>query len=196
MTKEIKILGLGGSLSQPSNSLTALEIALEGAHQAGAGVEAVNFGDLNLPFFVPNQAAATYPQAATINALLEKIKAADGYIFCAPIYHGTLGGLWKNGIDFLELLPRRPKLYLDGKVVGLIAVGGGQIAAPNGITALYHVARALRAWVAPISVPVWPAKRLFDVQGKLQDQKMVEQLQTVGQQVVEFVRMQQNMISD
>lgn len=197
MANEIKILGLGGSLSPKPRSITALEIALEKAQAAGASTEIINMARLPLPFFVPEQTLEAYPteQREVIAAFLEKIKAADGYIFSAPIYHGTISGAWKNGIDFLELLPRRPHLYLEGKVVGLIAVGGGQMAAPNGITALQHIARALRAWTTPGSLPVWPAKRLFDAEGQLQDEKMAEQLGLIGQQVVEFAQMQQSYLN-
>lgn len=193
---------MGGSLSPKPRSMTALEIAAEGAQAADASlgvinIEIINMAQLGLPFFVPEQNLNGYPaeQREVIAAFLEKIKAADGYIFSAPIYHGTLGGVWKNAIDFLELLPRKPQPYLDGKVIGLIAVGSGQIAAPNGITALQHIARALRAWTTPGSLPVWPAKRIFDAEGQLQDEKMAEQLRLVGQQVVEFVQMRRSYLS-
>jgi FMN reductase len=190
--RQPKILGLGGSSSRPSNSLAALQIAVAGAQAAGASVESLNFGELDLPFFVPNQPLEAYPslQAQAIELLLAKVKAADGFLFAAPTYHGTIGGLWKNGIDFLELLPRRPKLYLEGKVVGLIAVGGGQFAAPNTLTALQHVAKALRTWVAPGSVPISGAKKLFDATGQLQDTKLAELLTSLGAQVAEFARLQ------
>ncbi len=185
---EIRILAFGGSNSQPSNSLTVLRIAADGAREAGASVEVVNFASLNLPFFVPNQPIEAYPQSEAIASLLEKVKAADGYLLCAPTYHGTIGGLWKNGMDFLELLPRRPTLYLEGKVCGLIAVGGGTYAAANTLTAMQHMTKALRAWAAPGSVPILGAKKSFDAEGRFQDEKTSEQLKTLGRQVVEFIQ--------
>ena len=187
---EIKILGLGGSNSQPANSITALNIAADGAREAGASVEVINFANLNLPFFVPNQPIEVYVQSEAIASLLEKVKAADGYLLCAPTYHGTIGGLWKNGMDFLELLPRRPKTYLEGKICGLMAVGGGTYAAANTLTAMQHMTKALRAWAAPGSVPILGAKKSFDAEGRFQDEKTTEQLKMLGRQVVEFIQLQ------
>jgi NADPH-dependent FMN reductase len=47
------VVGLGGSLRQPSRSLAALKIAIEAAEHAGATVRLFDVRALDLPFFVP-----------------------------------------------------------------------------------------------------------------------------------------------
>ncbi len=182
--REVKIVGVGGSFNPTSSSITALVYALEGAQESGAVTELINLAELNLPFFVPGKPVESYAEAATIQTFLDKVREADGLLFASPVYHGTLSGLWKNGIDFLELLPRTPTVYLEGKVVGLIALAGGPFAAPNGITALQHTARALRATVAPLTLPLGPTRKLFDGQGRLTEPQTLEGLHSLGQQVV------------
>ncbi len=184
---------MGGGLGKTSRSLTTLKLALEGAQQAGADVELLATNDFNLPFFIPDQKLEEYPEAVAITAFLDKIRAADAYIWASPVYHGTMSASFKNGLDFLELLPRRPRLYLEGKVVGMLAVGSGQIGAPMALTAMWQTARALRALVATYSIPVPNSKQIFDAEGNLQDEKMVGQLAVLGREVAELGRLYQQM---
>jgi NAD(P)H-dependent FMN reductase len=50
---EMTIVGLGGSLRQVSRSRAALEVALDGAAVAGAGVELLDLHALELPMYSP-----------------------------------------------------------------------------------------------------------------------------------------------
>jgi arsenic resistance protein ArsH len=62
-------------------------------------------------------------------------------------------GAMKNCLDWLELTAKNEKPYLTDKVVGLVCwADGGQ--AMQGINAMDAVAKALRAWVIPYSVPL------------------------------------------
>ncbi len=180
----IKILGLGGSQRQPSFSLSALNIALGAAAEAGATTELLDINQLALPFFRPEQPPEAYPDPDYIRAFLAKFSVADGFLWSAPTYHGTPGAAFKNALDFLELLPRRPRLYLTGKVGGLIAVASGVNGGPNALTSLIYNARALRLLIAPGSMHVSPARRVFDSEGRLQDEKLTSQLVELGQEVV------------
>jgi arsenic resistance protein ArsH len=62
-------------------------------------------------------------------------------------------GAMKNCLDWLELTSKNEKPYLTDKIVGLVCwADGGQ--AMQGINAMDAVAKALRAWVIPYSVPL------------------------------------------
>ena len=180
----VKILGLGGSLRVPSHSLTVLKLALTGATEAGAVVDLLDLNELTLPFFRPEQPLESYLEADYIRQYLARFQAADGFLWCAPTYHATPSAAFKNALDFLELLPRRPHLYLTGKVAGLISLAGGANAGGESLTALYYNARALKLLVAPGSFHVSPAKRLFDDQGHLQDDRTLSRLHDLGTEVV------------
>jgi FMN reductase len=184
----MKILGIGGGLQSPSRSLTALKIAGEAVAKAGAEFVLLDINKLDLPLFRPNQPLELYPTAPEIQSFLAEVAAADGYLFSAPTYHGSISGAFKNAIDFLELLPRKPRKYLAGKVVGLIAVGGGASAAPNSLTALFHITKALRAVAAPSSVAISQARKLFDAAGNLEDSGYLSQLEELGAEVVNLTR--------
>ncbi len=53
MAADVRVVGLGGSLAPVSNSLAALNTALEGAREDGASTEAFAIADLDLPLYRP-----------------------------------------------------------------------------------------------------------------------------------------------
>ncbi len=187
--KPVNIVGLGGGLGNKSRSLSALKIALEAARVSGAETNLLWLGELNLPFFIPNRPIEEYNQAGLIKSYLDKIQAADGLIWASPVYHGSMSAAFKNSLDLLELLPRRPKLYLEGKVTGLIAVAGSQFTAPQAINAMWNCARALRTLVATTAVPVSNGRMLFDNEGNFQDEKITGMLKLLGREVTELARL-------
>jgi arsenical resistance protein ArsH len=85
--------------------------------------------------------------------MCEAFLRADLQIWLTPLYHGGMTGAMKNCLDWLELTVHLEKPYLTDKVVGLICwADGGQ--AMQGINAMDAVAKALRAWVIPYTVPL------------------------------------------
>ena len=74
MAKEIKVVGLGGSLAAQSSSLAALKIALEGAAEAGAQTSLLDIRELNLPMYVPG--LSDVPES--VERLCESVHSADG----------------------------------------------------------------------------------------------------------------------
>ena len=56
---------------------------------------------------------------------IEAIRSADGVIIASPGYHGSVSGLVKNAIDYIEETARDERVYLDGLPVGLIVTAYG-----------------------------------------------------------------------
>jgi FMN reductase len=184
----MKLVGIGGGLVIPSRSWTALKIAAEGAIAADVDITLLNLNELDLPFYRPEQPLEQYSDPQKISDFVEKVNSANALLLSAPTYHGTIGGAYKNALDFLEFLPRKPRRYLEGKLVGLIAVGGGQSAASNTLTALMHLTCAMRGVIAPSSVSLLQARRHFDKAGNLLDEAYISQLHELGAEVVRLAR--------
>lgn len=105
--------------------------------------------EAQLPFFDQHE---PHP-SAVIREMCELFLQSDLQIWLTPLYHGGMTGMMKNCLDWLELTARLEKPYLTDKVVGLVAwADGGQ--AMQGINAMDAVAKALRAWVVPYTVPL------------------------------------------
>jgi FMN reductase len=183
MTKEIRVVGLGGSLAAQSNSLAALRVALEGAQEAGALIELLDIRELNLPMYAPG--LKEVPES--VERLCATVHRADGLLWSSPLYHGTISGSFKNALDWLQLLSNRAPAYLTDKVVGLISTAGGTQGL-QAVNTMEFVVRALRGWAVPLVIPIPQAWRLFDKQGHLQDEKVTEQLHALGHEVTRAAR--------
>ncbi|WP_246076914.1 hypothetical protein [Pedobacter ureilyticus] len=59
----------------------------------------------------------------------------------------------KNCLDWLELSARETKPYLSDKTIGLICWADGA-QAMQGINSMDMIAKSLRAWTIPFSVPI------------------------------------------
>ena len=185
MVKKIKVVGIGGSLSKSSkasSSLAALKIALEGAAEGGARTELFDLRELDLPMYMPDGEATD-----AVLRLCEAVYEADGLIWSSPLYHGTISGAFKNALDWLELLGKRQPAYLTDKVVGLISTAGGTQGL-QAVNTMEFIVRALRGWSVPLVIPIPQAWRVFDDNGNTKDQKISEQLRSLGQEVSRAAR--------
>jgi len=179
------VLGIGGGLRGESHSLVTLKAALEGAEKAGAQTELLDLQKLRLPFYEPVRTLSDYP--GEVKDFIEKIARADGYVWSSPAYHGTVSGVVKNALDFMEFLSDGNPPYLDGKPVGLISTAGGTMAAVTTIQALMHTAHALRAWVVPLTIPIPHAWKVIDKESHIKDPDIENRLKLLGQELVKFI---------
>jgi FMN reductase len=179
MSKTLNIVGLGGSVASNSKSLAALQAALAGAEHAGAATRLLDIRDLELPIFNPENDEPT----ESASELIETCHAADGLLWSSPLYQGTISGALKNALDWLHLLGDREPPYLHDKVIGLISTAGGTQGL-QAINTMEFAVRALRGWAVPYVVPVAGASRVFDPEGRLRDEGIELQLETLGGEVV------------
>ena len=115
----------------------------------GYVVTQINVCEARIPFFELRQPKPGREVEAMCEAFLE----CDLQVWLTPLYHGGMTGAMKNCLDWLEITSDLEKPYLTDKVVGLVCwADGGQ--AMQGINAMDAVAKALRAWVVPYTVPL------------------------------------------
>ncbi len=179
----VRLLGIGGSLRERSTSLLALKAALRYAEEAGASTVLADVRAIDLPVYRPDVPPEAYPP--TLPWLLGQVRAADALILCSPTYHGTVSGAIKNVLDALDPLGADDPPYLGGKVVGLMALGGGS--ASQVLDALHHAVRALNGLTVPIVVAV-PADALDLETGEVGDEATWRRLGLMVRQVIELAR--------
>lgn len=78
---------------------------------------------------------------------------ADVHFWLAPLYHGSIPGVMKNCLDWLEVSAKNAEPYLTDRKVGLVCWADG-VQAMQGINAMDAIAKSLRAWTLPFSVPI------------------------------------------
>ena len=180
----LRVVGIGGTLREGSSSLGALRRALGAAGEAGARTELLDLRELDLPMYVPGRPLAEYGQGA--QKLVQAMRGADALILSTAAYHGTLAGVTKNALDFAQFLSREERPYFDGKVVGIVATAGGEMAGANTTGALVNVVHALRGTVAPLMVAVPRAWERSDGDGNMTDEGYVGRLEDLGRLVVDL----------
>jgi FMN reductase len=180
----LKVVGIGGTLRENSTSLGALRKSLAAAEDAGAEVELLDLNELRLPMYEPGKPLEEYDE--NVRRLISAIRGADAPLVSTAAYHGTLAGVTKNALDFVQFLGREEPAYLDGKVVGLISTAGGEQAAANANAAMVHVVHSLRGIVAPLMVGVTRAWQRTDDEGDVADENYGRRLDSLGGLVVDL----------
>lgn len=183
MSEYLRVVGIGGTLRENSTSLGALKRALAGAEEAGAEVKLLDLRELRLPMYEPGPALDEY--GSEVRRFVEEVRDADALIVSTGAYHGTLAGVTKNALDFIQFLSRDERPYLDGRVVGLISTAGGEQAAANANAAMIHAVHALRGIVAPLMVTI-PKSWQRSEGGEITDEAYNARLNQLGALVVDF----------
>jgi FMN reductase len=151
--RQLRVLGIAGSLRIPSFSNLALEHAIGLVRETGCSAEVFDLQSNPLPFCNGNQndPRPDYPAVAQLRA---SVTRAHALILTTPEYHGGISGVLKNVLDLLDFE------HLRGKVVGAISVLGGS----QNSNALNDVRRVLRwchAWVIPEQIAIGHARTVF-----------------------------------
>ena len=176
------IVGVGGTTSPGSTTEKALEVALGAARARGVRTRLFGWEALTaLPHYVPGVCA----HVEVAREFVDAVRAADGLIIASPGYHGSVSGLVKNGVDYIEETARDPRAYLDGLPVGLIATAYGWQAIGSTLVTLRSIVHGLRGWPTPLGAGVKSVAGLF-IDAACTDPEVEKQLRSVGEQVVAF----------
>jgi FMN reductase len=144
------IVALGGTLRPESATGRLLAKALGIATARGARTTLLTGEDIAFPHYEPGNAEGN----VAIGRYLDALRTADAVIVGSPGYHGTLSGLVKTALDYVEQLRGDERVYLDGLPVGLIATAAGWQAAVSTLQALRTITHSLRGWPTPMGVAV------------------------------------------
>jgi FMN reductase len=173
-----RIVAIGGTVNSPSSTELALRLAAGAAAAAGADVRVFGGDYLRA---LPHYRGEGYGIEDGAE-LVEAVRQADGVMICSPGYHGSLSGLVKNALDYLEDLARDERPYLDGRAVGLIATAYGDQATMSTLQTLRSIVHALRGWPTPMGATVRVYEGLFSPDGECLEDRARIQLELVGRQ--------------
>jgi FMN reductase len=174
----MKIVGFNGSLSKESNSLKGLKVSLEACKRLGAEVFLYNLRELPLPIFDPDLDDTDDPNVQTFTKLLDE---ADGIILASPDYHNTIGGAFKNALDWVG------SKQFKKKPVALISATGGP-SSMSTLNTMQLMMRSLHAWIIPVLGSI-PGNTQFNPDGSFADPRMQQRFETIGREMVEAVQL-------
>lgn len=179
-----RIVAIGGTVNPGSTTEQALRLAAVSAATGGADLQV--FGGAYLSA-LPHYGSEAHAKGDG-SELVEAVRRADGVLVAAPGYHGTISGLVKNALDYLEDLSKDERPYLDGRAVGLIATAYGDQATMSTLFAMRSIVHALRGWPTPMGATIRTYRGLFSPDGECLEDRARMQLELVGQQVARGAR--------
>ena len=181
----MKVLGISGSLRKGSYNTALLRAAVslmpDGTQLEAASIHGIPLYDGDL------EAAQGIPPA--VQALKDKVVAADGLLLVTPEYNNGIPGPFKNAIDWLSRPSADIARVFGDRPVGVIGAspgGFGTILAQNG---WLPVLRTLgtRAWFGG-RLQVSRAGNVFNPAGELTDEAIRTQLRKYLSSFVDFIR--------
>jgi FMN reductase len=182
------IVGIGGTTRVNSSSELALESCLALIRTHGAQTESFSADALDLPHYGSGRAQGD----ARVNRLVDALRRCDGVVLSSPAYHGSMSGMLKNALDYVEDLRDDARPYLDGRSVGVIVCAYGAQAIGTTLVSVRSVVHALRGWPTPVGVGINSATSSFNAGGVCSDPAVAESLARLAEQVMDFAQMSRN----
>lgn len=181
MSKQIRILGIAGSLRRDSYNRAALRAAAELAPE-GATIDIFELD--GIPGFSEDDEQSP-PEKVT--ELKRRIREADAVLFVTPEYNYSIPGVLKNAIDWAS----RP--YGDSAWNGKpAAIMGASVGAIGTARAQYHLRQVMVFLnMFPINQPevmIGNASERFDSEGNLTDEQTKDFIRQLLQNLVEWVQ--------
>jgi len=182
------ILAFSGSSRRGSFNTSLLNIAADAARAAGATVDTLDLGALDLPIFCEDlEAEKGLPDGAI--RLKDAMKAHDGFLIASPEYNSSFSPLLKNTIDWASR-PREGEKPLEcfrGKVVGLVSASPGYYGGYRGLQQVRYVLGNIGVIVLPDMFALARAHEAFDDNGTLKDTKQAEMAGGVGKTLADHL---------
>lgn len=157
----MKAILFNGALERRTESTSGILSAYlaEKLQELGVQSQTFNLADSGIPLF--DVTITKTPRS--VEWMNQVFQEADIHFWLAPLYHGSIPGTMKNCLDWLEVTAKTPSPYLTDKTVGLVCWADG-LQAMQGINTMDAIAKALRAWTVPFSVPIVRSS-LFEGEG-------------------------------
>jgi azobenzene reductase len=172
------VVGVAGSRRDGSHTLQGVRRALDAAEAAGAETDLIDLGSVDLPLYDPDRPTA---ESGDAEALLARVRAADGAVVGSPVYHGSYSSTFRNFHDYCGF-----DEYEETAVGILVAAGGGTIA--STMDHMRITLRGVHADVVPAQVGVRNAGDVFDADGAVTDPDIADRIDGVAEDVVAAAR--------
>lgn len=170
------VVGIGGSTREGSSTEALVDATLAALERRGARTSLHAGAGLVLP---PYERTAEHAQAG--QPIVEDVRRADALVIGSPGYHGSISGLVKNVLDYLEELRDDERPYVDGRPVGCITTALGWQGAVNSLVALRQIVHALRGWPTPFGLAL-------NVEGGLNvhEPGLLASIDVIADQILDF----------
>ena len=185
----VKILAFSGSARAESYNQKLVQIAAQGARQAGAEVTVINLADYPMPLF--NQDLETMegmPKSARV--FKELLITHDGFLISSPEYNSAFSPLLKNAIDWASRREGNEARLLayTGKTAVIMAASTGALGGLRGLVFLRMLLGNIGVVVLPDQQAIPHADQAFNGDGGLLDNAKHKAVFALGTTLAQYLK--------
>jgi chromate reductase len=188
-----RILAFSGSARKDSYNQRLVQIAAQGAEQAGAEVTLINLADYPMPIFnQDDEAAYGLPEAA--RAFKKLLIEHDGFLIASPEYNSAFSPLLKNAIDWASRREgdEAPLLAYRGKTAAIMAASPGALGGLRGLVFLRLLLSNIGVTVLAEQQGIVHADKAFHPDGYLNDAQLQAAVVKIGGRLADVLLKLQN----
>lgn len=188
MSSNPTILAFAGSTRQDSFNKKLVQIAAQGASNAGAEVTYLDLRDLPLPLFDEDlEAREGMPDNA--KKLKELMIAHQGFLIASPEYNSSVSAVLKNAIDWASRPQpgEAPLACFKGKVAVVMSASPGALGGLRGLAHIRSILGNLSMIVLPEQKAIGNGYSAFTPEGNLQDPEQQSAVEQLGARLAEVV---------
>jgi len=182
----VNVLAFAGSTRKGSFNQAILNIAVQGAKDAGAHVTVVNLADYPMPLFNQDEEdeQGIHENAQAFKALLT---SHDGFLIASPEYNSSYPALLKNAIDWASRSAEgeTPMQAYKGKVAAIMASSPGALGGLRALVPLRMLLENIGTLVLPNQRAIAKVHTLMDDNGQITDERTIQQLRGLAAELVE-----------
>lgn len=175
----MKLVGFNGSLSSNSNTYKGVKAVLNYCAEHGEDTVLFDIRETPLPLFHPERRDERMDE--NVYRFISLMDEADGIVLGSPEYHNTLGGAFKNAMEWVG------SRQFKNKPVALISATGGPTSMAT-LTTMQTMIRSLHGWVIPVLGSI-PGSTEFKQSGEFKDPAMQVRFMTIGSELTAMAKL-------
>ncbi|AXR05840.1 NADPH-dependent FMN reductase [Salinimonas sediminis] len=175
------ILAFAGSTRRQSFNQAIVNVAAQGAREAGAEVTVINLADYAMPLFNEDEETELgIPERA--QAFKELLIRHDGFLIASPEYNSSYPALLKNALDWASRKGETEQVMqaYRGKVAGIMAASSGGLGGLRVLVTLRMLLENMGVLVHPNQKAIAKVHSLIGDDGQINDEKTLTQLKKLG----------------
>ncbi|MCA9040056.1 MAG: NAD(P)H-dependent oxidoreductase [Planctomycetaceae bacterium] len=183
-----KILAFSGSARKDSYNTRLVQVAVQGARDAGGEVTLLDLNDYPLPIFNEDLEADGTPENAT--KLKQLFITHDGLLISSPEYNSSITPLLKNVIDWVSRRApgEEPLAAYQNKYAVLMAASPGALGGLRGLVHVRDILGNIGVTVLPQQIAISQAMHAFKETGELQDEEKHQRVRDLGARLARLLK--------
>jgi NAD(P)H-dependent FMN reductase len=177
---QAKILAFAGSVRKESWNRRVLNVAVQGARDAGAQVTLINLADFPMPIYDADWHEANGVPEGMLR-LREQMMLANGLLIASPEYNASITPLLKNTIDWLSqsVEGASGNAPFTNKIGALLGASNGAFGTIRALPHVSYILSNLGVFMLPV-VAVPGVSQAFDASGNMSNERSRNMIAGLG----------------